>query len=148
MEAKELRIGNLLEVDYKDVAGEYIGLKIIIVQYINYDLFNECWLIGDQSGGDQYLELLKPIPLTEEWLVRLTPIIADTVDDEDGTRCSYQWYYLDGYIYDDNNFAMCNRLNWKKIMYLHELQNFYFIMTGKELTKMEESKTRNKKTII
>lgn len=65
----------------------------------------------------------KPIPLTEDWLkkfgfTRIVPSWADIkrIDKDD--------YYL---IRDDVYF------NEKKIKYVHQLQNLYFALTGKEL---------------
>ena len=71
-------------------------------------------------------ELIEPIPLTEEWLLKL------------GFK-----YFLDTKIYAIDNFfiekepdnkiaVMYDYLN-KSVEYVHQLQNLYFALTGEEL---------------
>ena len=118
MKASELRIGNY--VNYKDkIIGQATGI-----------LSGGIWLDkGNEIEGCLCLTQFKPIPLTEEWLLKF----------------GFEW----------NNFAL--RFNkycirklkdnefeiymsnegyqfMIKLKYVHQLQNLYFAIIGKELT--------------
>lgn len=125
MEAKELRIGNLTEC------------------YINGELKNKFHVVDADDikiflNNDWYV--LKPIPLTEEILLRL----------------GFNKDYKNGYIGIDSGnvdfvltepFVLGEWQNcyefefiaggWpklKKIEYVHDLQNFFYSLCGEELT--------------
>jgi hypothetical protein len=108
MKATELRLGNLIL--HKGQVTE-----ITMARYI-----------GDFNDGK--IEL-NPIHLTEEWLVKFGDYIGYYFSDlgkfekyDDG------WYFINS----DDGFV-----NDKPILYLHTFQNFYFALTGKELTIKE-----------
>lgn len=75
------------------------------------------------------IDLMKdaePIPITPEWLERLG-FINDSGD-----------YYKDGFCIDtfsdSNHFWLLSSYeHHTKIEYIHQLQNLYFALTGKEL---------------
>lgn len=101
MKTNELRIGNFTQ----SAGGIVFKVTSEDLQFI-------------EAGS-----LAKPIPLTEEWLL----------------KCSFKFKKL-GY----NNLSVSNHLlsgNFffmiggyaKQIYYVHELQNLYFALTGKEL---------------
>lgn len=137
MKANELRIGNLVECDtmrdlYKDRIP-YFGKHIHAVHSACVDFVK--LELGDEAIQKVEIFAVKPIPLTEEWLLKFgfqygfgkterlyLPIIS--ID-----------YFLWGSKSD--NFTSCtfiiNRVNKIKINYVHQLQNLYFILTGKEL---------------
>lgn len=115
MKAEELRIGNLLERDDEVFAASAYTILLLERNDI------EC----------------NPIPITEEWLVRL------------GFEKQY-----DDYIYDKGNFRMefivwaddepewklkrCDGVSFSrhsiiKTKHVHQLQNLYFALTGEEL---------------
>jgi len=128
MEARELRIGNLIKSGngiYKVVAVSVQGVEIMIP----YDKD-----VNSQNGHilNYASTIIKPIPLTEEWLVKL------------GFNYGGIWIELMG-------LMSCGRILQHKgigakstafyineqfianIQYLHELQNLYFALTGTEL---------------
>ncbi len=128
MESKDLRIGNYI---YDDVDGLH--------QITSIDDL-ELGLVGDAI---EY-KYAKPIPLTKEWLARF------------GFKKNL---YIDGYIGCDSlhtsfvlsepnkfkeyytfNFGVGDLTNIKELIYVHELQNLYFALTGEELELKHEYK--------
>ena len=115
MKASELRIGNLLW----DKEDNYPITVKSIDESING--FNKT-----------YLDIVQPIPLTEDWLLKF------------GFSHSQKKYYYNGYfvckinkafnclIYIGNNdYKQLNTVN-----YVHELQNLYFALVGEELNSI------------
>jgi len=118
LSATELRIGN------------YVEYKNNIVKFA----------IGDFTEADnnsQFLELfINPIPLTEQWL-------KDFGFIDDGRFKWNGWYWIGDFgiahepdqdcwvwqVVDEGSVEMPD------FKYVHQLQNLYFILTGKELTK-------------
>ena len=114
MESNELRIGNLvLNTDFNTVTE-----------------IKEGWQI---DSCDVYYE---PIPLTEEWLLKF-----GFEKKENGLFTKKIEYiynslkYCDDYkiwiYYNDDNDAACNAI--ADLNYVHELQNLYHCLCGKEL---------------
>lgn len=121
MNASELRIGNF--VQHK--CGAHYKISA-------YD-------IVDVADGTFYI---KPIPLTEEWLLRLGFIKPD--------RYMSGGFMIDGYedgFFVSSGFNFCQfclidqmvdtRYISDNIKYVHQLQNLYFALTGEELTIKE-----------
>lgn len=109
MKSSELRIGNYL-YDRND--------KLAIVEEINEDDFKA------YSGMATSL-LLKPIPLTKEWLMNLGYF-----------PCSFSenHYSIIGHrVWQCNEMFLCDK-NGVIIKHVHQLQNLYFALTGEELT--------------
>ena len=105
MEAKELRIGNLV----------YEKGKV-----------KEMYSISNNNAKDY--SNMKPIPLTEEWLLKF------------GFNKISGWDDYKGWIKDDvelecdcYGFDFINYLD-KGVDYVHQLQNLYFALTNNELT--------------
>ena len=127
MKANELRIGNLVE-------GIRIGkVKSIFITHFQVDDFD-----GITLGNSLQLNF-KPIPLTEEWLLKL------------GFKESLLGVYFP-YPYNDFELGYFGSVNGSKkgyvitslvgkmegIKYVHQLQNLYFALTGEELTFKSE----------
>jgi hypothetical protein len=119
MKANELRIGNYVWDDY---SGEMI-VYAILNSYEGKEMVN----LKKQEGlpeGRYLLETLHRIPLTEEWLLKF------------GFRSNngYPLKLLCGYIKIRNGvwFFKYNKLDIE-LQYVHQLQNLYFALTGKEL---------------
>ncbi len=142
MDTKELRIGNyLIEIDRnkEEKLTEVFG---IITNYIN-PIINKDYN-GGAFGQKRYYQgyEYKPIPLTEEWL-------HDFGFELDNGFTTYKIDVLKGYLIVavDGSWGLykdeySNRIgssynNTKEIKYVHELQNFYFALTGEELTLNE-----------
>jgi hypothetical protein len=113
MEAKEIRIGNLV----KARGG---------VEYVTY-IYPEH--IGTPKHLKLPLTLVKPIPLTEEWLLKF------------GFKKNYKLglYYKGGHAIDihregNAEFYTGEYGGWFVfIEHVHQLQNLYFALTGEEL---------------
>lgn len=107
MKANELRLGNWVQKH-----GE------------QYQCGSATIMMLEREESD-----VKPIPLTEEWLLRLG------FDNDDVNR-----FYKDGiYIlfYNVGCSILHNQLH-VNIFYVHQLQNLYFALTGEELTLKAE----------
>lgn len=117
--AKELRIGNLVEyriTDKLDERKEWWEVSEIDADDIH-------WL----SKVDTKDEDFKAIPLTEEWLFKLG-FINDKVLE------FYRNDFTDSTIIIDYNFICLLGYSHVKLNYIHELQNLYFALTQRELT--------------
>lgn len=108
MKANELRIGNYVKLPY--------GVE---------DVVN----VGDPEGGGDTvngyrIEKCKPIPLTEEWLIKFG-----------FEKTSLHYLKKDGFIIQsEKDYFECFLGNVVvKLQYLHQLQNLYFALTGGEL---------------
>ena len=122
MEAKELRIGNYIHplLDKKEVAE---------ICYIGENDFGY-----ERLSDKEYFQgnSIKPIPLTEEWLVKF----GFELEDEK------IYYHLDSYedIYitkTSYSFSIYNATHFTNIKqgikHVHQLQNLYFALTNEEL---------------
>ena len=133
MEASELRIGNL-------IAHNWVNRKGNTIDYIKVMCIFENRAFVDSNIPSEYEgiqdEYLRPIPLTEEWIIKFGAIKHEA----DGCI----WYLLpDSYIEiryfrDKSN----NNSGWilfdkedemKAMKHVHQLQNLYFALTGIEL---------------
>jgi hypothetical protein len=110
----ELRVGNLLD---------YNG-KTIIVDTIYYDQIN---LDFTDFSGIKF-EALKGIPISEEWLLKFG-------------FARFPWGLVkEELLFRDNIQTPCKELTLEvgngfrvTVQYIHQLQNLYFALTGKEL---------------
>ena len=116
LSATELRIGNL--VTDKWSVGKYPFKIVSIGKTI-------CHYFGHQKFSAKY-EDLEPIPLTEEWLLRLG---FESTNTYYFSKCNL---HLQG---DIRGFHLViSRIDGIKVKYVHQLQNLYFALTGEELT--------------
>jgi hypothetical protein len=118
MEAKDLRIGNLVNyniVDSLDDRKQWLEESLI-------DASDLLYLEKHPNDTD-----FKPIPLTEEWLLRFEFVKKDY-------GCQIHYYA---------NTKSLWKITFKKdlfkcdktiIKHVHQLQNLYFALTGVELT--------------
>ena len=118
MERSELRLGNLV---FEDETIYSYGINKRVVE-MNLDYFN--------SYSDTW-DMIKPIPLTEEWLKKF------------GFKWKNTGLRLDKYVLRNQidgwfMYISNESLNFTvHIKYIHQLQNLYFALTGKELTIKE-----------
>lgn len=108
MTANELRIGNY----FYDSEFEIFTVEEIC-KYQTHGSIGVRFRSGGSWGS---IEVIEPIPLTEEWLVKLglenkNEIITDSLG---------RYYLL--------------RCQGVQLRYVHQLQNLYFAITGEELT--------------
>lgn len=110
MKAQELRIGNFY--DHNGFVNEATPNTI-----------EEVW-IAERSW-------VKPIPLTEEWLLKFG-FLKDLENDIFLNINAYAFLYWQNnrveLLDNDNNFMISH------CDYVHQLQNLYFALTGEELT--------------
>ncbi len=117
MEANELRIGNWV------IVNEECQIEAIIHDVVDISTRFETYV----------LDTVKPIPLTEEWLVRFgfkfDGHCSFWKSDIELTRDTGEEYYS---VFN----AHGNSLNRDGIVeYVNQLQNLYFAITGEELTE-------------
>jgi len=91
----------------------------------NYvDYYKEIIVLPHLQSG--LLKRIKPIPITEKWILKLgfEPTGFDS-------------YSFDGYEFSFENNSFFNKtvLVKKYVNSVHQLQNLYFALTGKELEK-------------
>lgn len=108
MNAKELRIGNY-------IWNTYGFLQTITAEDI-LDLSNY------SNFKPERCQYFTPIPLTEEWLLKL------------GFQKEAPYFYLDPLKIHNNTVWYAKELISEiNIHYIHQLQNLYFALTEKEL---------------
>jgi len=100
MDNKELRIGNLVfDLEEKE--------NTEVIQW---------------TFESDYFTSLKPIPLTEEWLIKFGFVVAKTRWRKGAVVLSK----------NDNGYLF--KTTAINIKHLHQLQNLYFALTNEELT--------------
>jgi hypothetical protein len=118
IEAKDLRIGNNFQNDEGNILTCF-GVAPVD----DSDQFN-IWY-GNELGFILLEEEAKPIPLTEEWLVKF----------------GFEGWDKGDYTMNLSNANFYKLPIWqplaKNIKHVHQLQNLYFALTGEELTIKE-----------
>ena len=118
MKAIELRIGN--SIIYNGGLPEDVD-EITIVEIADI-----VWL---QQNNYEFNKYHKPIPLTEEWLLRFGFERNDNYKIKEfvrGDMIIYTYNKVNKEVY----YGICVEV---KIKYIHQLQNLYFALTGREL---------------
>jgi hypothetical protein len=117
MEASELKIGNLIYKCYPE------GNEVVEVKNISENFVNS---LGISS--------IKPIPLTEEWLLKF-----GFEKNENGLFKLFNESEVPILLNEDLNGWTCDGINFSVngTQYIHQLQNLYFALTGEELTIKE-----------
>lgn len=132
LRAEELRIGNLL--------GTPDGVEEVITIQSNSIFYTE-------NYKNSWAEI-KPIPLTEEWLVKFGFEKVSCGDDEFGYSTDYDLIGKDFFLSYADDFSIsiaeskktyentpnCLTPDGHLFKYVHQLQNLYFALTGEELT--------------
>ena len=125
IKANELRIGNLVYcndiiVDIATVSNT--GEELNIAYYDSVGLY-------DYTD----IRLLKPIPITEEWLIKFDYVLLTDVGYYHRVKGTNK---MDSSIYINDGKFYSDSLYEKEIKYVHTLQNYYYFnkLTGEELT--------------
>ncbi len=126
MEAKDLRIGNLILCKelFDDYSYRKVDEHIIVVDAVTLRL------------GDFENKLI-PIPLTEEWLVSCG-----------FKRDEYSLFVKEGFLFslefNQHNPVILSVMDYRSrpnkitsLSFVHQLQNLFFALTGEELTIKE-----------
>jgi hypothetical protein len=121
MKANELRIGNLIFTgdDNMVLKVQHGTIRGVLYNHLN----------------------VKPIPLTEEWLLKFG--FEDSLKGWGGSQGSdyhYKKEFVEIQTYDsDNNWHLKNKFD-VKFKHVHQLQNLYFALTGEELESTQIEK--------
>ncbi len=141
MKIQELRIGNYVnfkdrtDIDYCEVTGLDFGGYVHVLRFFK-----------DNEGDDDQPENIKditPIVLTEEMLLKFG--FVKTKDQNYKYPTDIGWWavrwsafsneiHAFGIHYADEPEPTCYNFRWN-IKYVHEFQNFFFALTGIELTR-------------
>jgi len=121
MDARELRIGNLMELPNGEISKVTGFTENGKVWFVREPKHEECALKINQ---------VKPVPLTEEWLFEFG-FINDFSKD---FRVRLIGYRLGDFFITEKMKLLTSDINSVKIKYVHQLQNLYFALTGEELT--------------
>jgi len=144
IKANEFRIGNYISLE---LAEDNTWYECIVVGIEQNKIYYLPWL-KLKPKADHLCSLycyVKPIKLTEEWLIKLgftnmenicwqRYVQKKWVNFENGffffrvMKHSFAWWFI---LEDEINTE--RGINMGDIQYVHELQNLYFVLTGKEL---------------
>lgn len=129
MEARELRIGNIIDRTDYECRVISIDAASITAAPLNY------------KGERFVVQEIKPIPLTEGWLVRFGfELVASRSNrvfskgKDFGFDLGIASYLVAYYRHEDE---LSNIFIRHKVNYVHQLQNIYFALTGEELEMKE-----------
>lgn len=132
----ELRIGNWVSGSDREDINLYQVVKIDDIDFIDLDSGDEYNVIGKTEGGKHQYFDIKPsgIPLTEEWLKKfgfeycdglwIKNDLSTGLNQKDLYGDGLKWYYTIGHIVIETT-------------YVHQLQNLFFALMGKELELKE-----------
>ena len=119
IQANELRLGNYVNAKKNRFAEGYIEVESIDFEHINL------------SFRSYDIEDLIPIPITQEWLLKLGfERLPNTMTYNYASKCGSVSvfkmpngkFFADGFIKD------------VKLESVHQIQNLYFALTGEELS--------------
>jgi hypothetical protein len=123
IKANELRIGNLIQTKYEGIV-QVININSEKFDYV--DIRKQTY-----NGIGRYdIKSCTPIPLTEEWLIKFgfkKP--AHSWNGDIFHLTEWDEFPLNWAVAMDKNGAILVL----KLKYVHQLQNLYFALTGKEL---------------
>jgi hypothetical protein len=123
MKPKELRLGNYFCVSHRFMELKKLTNFSRITQITSLSNDFKSW---EPSYGF-YHEGIFPIPISEEWFEKFGIKYYEFLDS---------WSTSDGkmtLIKNDNGFYKLENYPCQDLKYVHQLQNLYFALTGKEL---------------
>lgn len=140
MKANELRIGNLVTDEFYDSFKSIIkvenvnneGINLFIEDDGNWSEVAYRWI-----SPEYHLEQLRPIPITEEWVLRFgfarksDRIYAKIINETFDIGYDFGIEHTCVLSFRSTYSTAFRRV---KINYVHQLQNLYFALTGEELT--------------
>jgi hypothetical protein len=116
MNAEELRIGNWVKLP-KDKVGDELEAPITAIG------------IKIQSEEDCY----EPIPITEEWLEKFGFVLDEGEWHIPPFEVCIKYHEITGFRFCLHNEVDGTLTFVRKVKYIHQLQNLYYALTGKEL---------------
>lgn len=139
MKSNEIRLGNYIRLaeDFKFVETDApLGTACKVEAIKRNSLYLECKAGDGVCYGEVPVAMIEPIPLTEELLLKIgfTNEYHGFCND---IELSYGRYLYNDGVNDDKLFVSINAAEYSlsniPVEYLHQLQNVYFTLTGKEL---------------
>jgi hypothetical protein len=134
IKASELRIGNLLEFSN--------GIEPAKIVMVGRRFFSSA-AIEKEDGDFNVTPYYRGIPLTEEWLIRFGFLQGKSkygndfsILNEDGFTVMFSiehWIDVEETSVWKNHWHTKGLLNKNKLQFVHQLQNLFFALTGKEL---------------
>ena len=132
MEARELRIGNWV----------YQGSKYGEQECSSYEIYQYSLYCGGSDSVSDYYKEWKPIPLTEEWLLKFGFSAKDYkkgyigIDHKAGSMITDFVLTYPKVLGEHQDVFVWEHSKWKynTFKYVHELQNLFYCLTGEELT--------------
>lgn len=125
----ELRIGNLVHFIFTNETVEILGINAHELN--NKSIYNTISFRSLNLYCESF-ETIKPIPLTEEWLLNLGFPLKGFYRLQVTSFLELCWKP------HDKTLNLQTKKNGftenSKVKYVHELQNLYFALTGTELT--------------
>ena len=129
MKAEELRIGNLVTIDNPKCYAEIKGIPMKVVS-INKEYATLQSLTRYRDEYSQFFEYIKPIPIT--WQTLSNCGLVTTFKNTAGV--------IYGFVKDNEIISPHVSLKYgepikfmKREIYLHDLQNICFVLTGEEI---------------
>ena len=114
MKAQELRIGNWINLNGNDVIS------------VMGDIQEICY----EEVSPKYINEYKPIPLTEEWLVKFGFVFKKDQFVKGKIKLNYTIRILS----TNERGAFREVKNGIAVIHVHQLQNLFFALTAEELT--------------
>lgn len=123
--ASELRIGNLIINTFKKTNGfpDYIDRVVSLAAYGEINVWSEP--INKENGGSKCM-MFEGVPLTKEWLLRFGFKFMSMTIDSPAT-------WIKDQIQLKQTESKDIIFHGLQIKHVHQLQNLYFALTGKEL---------------
>lgn len=159
IEAKELRIGNLVTINnehyhpkLKGLSLVVIGIKEAINTFYSIDVRDE----ESELSYSQYSKYIQPIEITDEWLLyfgfrkfkkefningyEYTLQVTDDYGEEEINRDGTWFNAIGSRTWKNDKTLVVSPLcrgNYvsNNIQFVHQLQNLYYSLTGEELIK-------------
>ncbi|MDV3537917.1 hypothetical protein CMU94_02120 [Elizabethkingia anophelis] len=136
MRISELRIGNIIEVDY--IAYNKISKNIKVkTSVLGINTTNNKVLVRVSSGEMKWVSIknVNPIELTGDWLVKLGFENKHSTYSIENDKYEFSLFFYDAWNlhyeekenYGDTEIDLCGYWN------IHELQNLFFALSGEDL---------------
>lgn len=126
MEVRDLRIGNLVQ-------SIISNFKLTVTGFVGDRVFYN----GEPTSGVRPIDEIEPIPLSEEWLIKLD-LQESHYSDRRNPRYDLPGRGYEIHISDDWMHGVYFEGNCMTyIKYVHQLQNLVYALTGQELTIKE-----------
>lgn len=138
MKAEELRIGNYVRIDEGIGRVTFIMDKNFCNEYANDD-YNITVEMGDGIFREEEEDKVEGIPLTEEILLncgfeKINHVHGYSFYSFNRKSLKDMNVYMPLYIYLNPNYAKIADFTIKQnVEYVHQLQNLFFAINGKEL---------------